>query len=73
MSTPDPRIPVPQIVLNGLTAARDDGTYNMFEVNNVIRLLISMDHLEAASWVYNNQKLYVRGIFAGFRAVEAEA
>lgn len=60
------KVRVTQQVFEGITAVRNTGLTNMFDVNQVSVIAAGMGYLEAADWVLNNKGEYANGIFAGF-------
>ena len=65
-------VPVPGAVLNGITAVKDSGMFNMVDLPAVAGLARQMGFDEAADWLTDrgNRATYSRGIFRGFRAAE---
>lgn len=66
------KVPVPQKVLDGITAVRDSGRTNMLDRPVVARLAAEMGHEDAAQWVRSQPKKYAEGVFMGF-AAQAES
>ena len=65
-------VPVPKVVLDGITAVRDSGMFNMMDLPAVAGLACQMGFDEAADWLNDrsNRATYSQGIFRGFRATE---
>jgi len=65
-------VPVPKAVLDGITAVRDSGMFNMMDLPAVAGFVRQMGFDEAADWLNDrrNQATYSRGIFQGFRSTE---
>ena len=65
-------VPVPRAVLDGITAARNSGMFNMLDLPAVAGLARQMGFDEAADWLTDrgNHATYSLGIFQGFRAAE---
>ena len=53
------KVVVPRDVMEGLEAVRLSGKSNMFDVPEVIRLTLEMEHYAAALWMDENKGLYV--------------
>jgi len=69
--TPD-AVPVPKVVLDGITAVRESGMFNMMDLPAVAGLARQMGFDEAADWLNDrsNRATYSQGIFRGFRTPE---
>ncbi len=65
-------VPVPQAVLDGITAARDSGMFNMMDLPAVAGLARQLGFDDAADWLNDrsNRSTYAEGIFRGFRPGE---
>ena len=65
-------VPVPKAVLDGITAVKDSGMFNMMDLPAVAGLARQMGFDEAADWLTDrrNRKAYAEGIFRGFKAEE---
>ena len=65
-------VPVPRAVLDGITAVKDSGMFNMLDLPAVAGLASQMGYDEAAAWLGDrgNRTAYADGIFRGFRAAE---
>ena len=65
-------VPVPKAVLDGITAVKDSGMFNMLDLPAVAGLARQMGFDEAADWLTDrgNRATYSQGIFRGFRAAE---
>lgn len=62
----DRRVKVPPHIFEALTAIRDVGTTNMFDVEVVKVQAVALDFPETADWIEANKQTYVDGIFRGF-------
>ena len=65
-------VPVPGAVLDGITAVKDSGMFNMMDLPAVAGLARQLGFDEAADWMNDrrNRSTYSLGIFRGFRASE---
>jgi len=65
-------VPIPQAVLDGITAVRDSGMFNMMDLPAVAGLARQLGFDEAADWLNDrsNRSTYAEGIFRGFRPGE---
>jgi len=65
-------VPIPQAVLDGITAVRDSGMFNMMDLPAVAGLARQLGFDEAADWLNDrsNRSTYADGIFRGFRPGE---
>ncbi len=65
-------VPVPQAVLDGITAVRDSGMFNMMDLPAVAGLARQLGFDDAADWLNDrtNRSTYAEGIFRGFRPGE---
>jgi len=65
-------VPVPRAVLDGITAVRESGMFNMMDLSAVAGLARQLGFDEAADWMNDrrNRSTYSLGIFRGFRASE---
>jgi len=65
-------IQVPKAVLDGITAAKDSGLFNMLDLPAVTGLTRQLGFDEAADWLgdRDNRKTYAEGIFRGFMPEE---
>lgn len=65
-------VPVPKTVLDGITAVRDSGMFNVVDLPAVAGLARQMGFGEAADWMNDrrNRATYSLGIFRGFRGKE---
>jgi len=63
---------VPRAVLDGITAVRDSGMFNMLDLPAVAGLARQLGFDEAADWLTDrgNRSTYSLGVFQGFRAAE---
>jgi 6-phosphogluconate dehydrogenase (decarboxylating) len=57
-------------IYDGLEFVRSSGLTNMFDWNEVRRLLKQFGYLVAYKWVTDNKKEYSQGIFEGFEPVD---
>ena len=59
---------VPRAVLDGITAARDSGMFNMLDLPAIAGLTRQLGFDEASDWLSDrrNRKTYAEGIFRGF-------
>lgn len=62
-------IKVPKIVFEGIESVRVSGATNMLDVPAVIRYAKVLGYPETASWIRENSKAYVNGVFMGFEIV----
>ena len=65
-------VPIPQAVLDGITAVRDSGMFNMMDLPAVAGLARQLGFDDAADWLNDrsNRSTYAEGIFRGFRPGE---
>lgn len=63
-------IKVSKKVLEQLEAIRSGGTHNMFDYYGVMMEAYDNEFYELVTWMFNNEKDYIRGIFQGFEEVQ---
>lgn len=63
-------VPIPEAVLAGIEAVRQEGRTNMLDYPAVIRLAREAGHHAAADWITTNVSLYSAGLFRGFVAAK---
>ena len=63
------QVVVPLAVYNGISAVRDSGKTNMFDLPMVTTLAKRMGFSKAAKWLADpaNRRTYAEGIFRGFK------
>ena len=61
-------VPVPRVVLDGITAVKNSGMFNMLDLPAVAGLARQMGFDDAAEWLGDrgNRSTYSQGIFRGF-------
>ena len=65
-------VPIPQDVLCGIEAVRQEGRSNMLDTLRVIALACEAGHIAAADWISANPAAYSAGLFRGFVAQESD-
>ena len=63
-------VKVSKKVLEQLETIRSGGTHNMFDYHGVMREAYDNGFYELVTWMVDNKKDYIRGIFQGFEEVQ---
>jgi len=63
-------VKVSKKVLEQLETIRSGGTHNMFDYHGVMREAYDNGLYELVTWMVDNKKDYIRGIFQGFEEVQ---